>query len=61
MKRVDERVSYYVRKCSERSKVNKADKLPKSYDSRSKRLMQYKRIMHQLIEEGGWKVGQSNS
>ncbi|MCM3616652.1 hypothetical protein M3936_03555 [Sutcliffiella horikoshii] len=53
MKRVDERVSYYVRKVAERATVNKAEKLPKAYGSRSKRLMQYKQLMHQLIEEGG--------
>ncbi|MGD7051400.1 hypothetical protein [Sutcliffiella horikoshii] len=55
-KNITQRIAYYTEKVAQRATVSKADKLPKSYDSRSKRLMQYKRIMHQLIEEGGWKM-----
>jgi hypothetical protein len=48
------RIHYYTRKVAERSSVNKAERLPRSYKYRHQRLMTYKKIMHQQITSAGY-------
>jgi hypothetical protein len=48
------RIAYYTRKVAERSSLNLADKLPRSYTYRHQRLMAYKKLMHKQIQESGY-------
>jgi hypothetical protein len=53
-KEIIHRIAYYTRKVAERSSLNLAEKLPRSYTYRHKRLMAYKKLMHKQIQESGY-------
>lgn len=48
-KDITERISYYLKKVAERGSVHPARKQPTAYRYRHERLMQYKKLMHDLI------------
>lgn len=50
MKRVDDRIVYYVQKVAQKAAVHAAKKPPRAYTYRHKRLMAYKAEMHRRIE-----------
>lgn len=44
------RITYYLRKVAERGSIHPSKKLPVKYTYRHDRLMLYKKLMHQQIE-----------
>jgi hypothetical protein len=52
-KEIVRRIQYYTRKVSERSSINRAEKLPRWYTSRHQRLMKYKKLMHDQVNKAG--------
>jgi hypothetical protein len=48
-KDVTHRIAYYLKKVAERSSHHPAKKLPAKYTYRHQRLMNYKKLMHELI------------
>jgi hypothetical protein len=55
-KDVTHRIAYYLKKVSERTAIHPAKKAPRSYTYRSQRLKLYKRLMHQAIEQDGYRI-----
>lgn len=50
MKNITHRISYYVRKVAERWSIHPSKKPPRAYTYRAQRLLKYKTLMHQQIE-----------
>jgi hypothetical protein len=59
-KPLDQRIAYYTRKVAERGRIHPSKKQPRSYTFRSERLMVYKKLMHQQIEERGYRKNNQN-
>lgn len=51
-KDITHRIAFYLKKVAEKGSIHPAKKLPRAYTYRHQRLMLYKKLMHQLIEEG---------
>lgn len=51
-KDVCDRIAYYTRKVAEYGAVHPASKQPAAFKYRQKRLLAYKKRMHELIEKG---------
>lgn len=54
-KDVTHRISYYVRKVAQYGSVHPAKEPPAAFKYRHQRLRAYKKRMHELIEQGGYK------
>jgi hypothetical protein len=54
-KDVTHRIAYYLRKVAERTSIHPSKKMPAKFTYRHDRLMLYKKMMHKLIEDGGYK------
>lgn len=51
-KDVTHRIAYYLKKVAERTAIHPSKKPPRSHTYRHERLMLYKKLMHNQIEEG---------
>jgi hypothetical protein len=56
LKTLPERIAYYTRKVAERVAHHPAKKLPAKFTYRHDRLIAYKKRMHELITEAGYRV-----
>jgi hypothetical protein len=53
-KDVTHRIAFYTRKVTERMAHHPSEVLPAKFIHRQERLMQYKKLMHQLIAKEGY-------
>ncbi|CEG28117.1 hypothetical protein BN1002_02996 [Bacillus sp. B-jedd] len=55
VRKLDRRVAFYTKKVAELYAIHPSKALPARYKYRSSRLFLYKALLHQQIEEAGYK------
>jgi hypothetical protein len=53
-KNVTHRIAYYTKKVAQKVSIHPAKMQPRSYTYRNKRLLQYKKLMHDEIAKTGY-------